>query len=101
MKVIDHAPQWWFLFADNDDLILDVNCNHSFIGYTFTICLDDAERKMYRAQGRDYIDTLARAIHDSVPILEKSNSIYKGRHIGNEFQDEALVAIQEWRALNT
>ena len=49
MRVIDHEPQFWFLFEDeNERLILDVNCEYSFVSYDFMMFLSDEEMSDYK-----------------------------------------------------
>jgi hypothetical protein len=56
MTVIDHEPQWWFLFEKGGKFYLDGNYNHSFIGYDFMIQLNSEEIAEYRARGRTFIN---------------------------------------------
>lgn len=97
MKVLDHEPQWWFLLEDEGVLYLDVNCNHSFIGYEFLLRLDAGEVAKFRAEGRAYISWLAEEIQNSAPILASSNSRYKGRDVSHEYSGRVTAAVNEWR----
>ena len=100
MKILDHQPQHWFLAEENGALFLDAHCDHSFVGYSFMIELSPLEVAEYNENGRDYLSLLADRIHDSVPILESSQSIYKGRDVSRQFSEKLLVAIEDWHKSN-
>ncbi|WP_374582852.1 hypothetical protein [Pseudoduganella sp.] len=97
MKVLDHEPQWWFLLEDEGFLYLDVNCNHSFIGYDFLLRLDASEAARFQIEGRGYISWLASDIQNSAPILTNSSSAYKGRDLTSEYSTRVTAAVQQWR----
>ena len=71
MRVVDHAPQAWFLFQEGESFFLNANCNHGAFGYSFPIELSEEERAQYAARGRTYLDWPARAVHESAPITGK------------------------------
>lgn len=98
MRVVDHEPQLWFLFEIDDEMYLDANCSHSFIGYNFMIQLSADECSKYRNQGRDYLSWLANDIHNSAPILSLSNSPYKTRKVSAEQEAKASAAFGIWMA---
>ena len=81
MKVIDHEPGLWFLLGDDDRLFLEVNCEHSAVGYNVLIELDESERAQQTAQGRAYLSKSAEAINYSAPGARGSQSSYKSRNI--------------------
>ena len=97
MKVIDSENWAWFLFEHEGSLYLDANCNMSAFGYTYMIQLNDAERKLYESNGREYLNKLAHDIHYSVPIAKDTTSIYKGRDVSNLLSDMATEAVNLWR----
>jgi hypothetical protein len=98
LKVIDHEPYRWFLLEESDDLLLDANCDHSFIGYSYLIQLKPDEIQEYRQRGRDYLHWLSEDIHNSVPILKVSTSIYKGRDLSSLYRERVSEAIEAWRS---
>ncbi len=98
MKVVDHEPSLWFLVSDGQDLILDVSCNHSAFGYTWTLKLLDPEREEYHSKGRDSLSQLAHQIQTSAPILKESQSPFKHRMISNAMQEEVEAAILTWNS---
>lgn len=98
MRVIDHEPQWWFLFEEDGAFFLDGNYNHSFVGYDFMIQLNAEEVAQYRARGREFIGVLAERVQNSVPILIVSKSPYKGRRVSEDTSKRAVAACAEWRA---
>jgi hypothetical protein len=98
MRVSDHSPQRWFLLEDAGELFLDVNCNHSFVGYDFMIRLSAEEAAEYRAKGKIYLDRLAQEIQDSAPVLAVSKSPYKNRAVTPAHRAESLEAIKVWLA---
>jgi hypothetical protein len=97
VKVLDHEPHRWFLFEESGNLLLDANCNHSFIGYDFLIQLTPGEIQEYRQRGRDYLNWLSEEIHNSAPILKVSTSIYKGRDLSSLHREAISDAIEAWR----
>lgn len=96
MKVIDHEPCCWFLLEGSKNLLLDVNCSHSFVGYTFLIQLTVEETQKYYQQGRTYLDWLAEDIHNSAPALKGSFSKYKKRNASSQFGRQVQEAIKIW-----
>jgi hypothetical protein len=100
MTVLDYEPQWWFLLEEEGALYLDVNCNHSFIGYDFLLRLDAGEVKKFRSEGRDYLSRLASEIQDSAPILSASTSKYKARDSSKDYSERVTAAVQEWWGSN-
>ncbi|MCB1624854.1 MAG: hypothetical protein KDI32_09725 [Pseudomonadales bacterium] len=100
MLVIDHEPHSWFLFEHEEKLFLDANCSHSFLGYSFMIELHEDECSKYRQYGRGYLTELAQSIHNSVPILKDSKSIYKGRDVTQHYLGLTQSALQAWKSPN-
>lgn len=94
MRVIDSSPQFWYLLEERDDLILTVNCEHSFVGYDFTLKLNSDERSQYEQDGKVYISQLAEAINYSCPIASGSASPYKDRNIDAQYNSAILRAVQ-------
>lgn len=104
MRVLDHEPQVWFLLEEDKTLYLDANCEHSGVGYSVLIALDDAERAAYAAGGRAYLDQLACNIHYSAPGVIGSSSPFKARNLTIGPSDEAKragAAITAWQATRT
>jgi hypothetical protein len=97
MKIIEHEPQFWFLLQDGIQLLLDVSCEYSFVGYSFLMVLNEDEVSCYKKEGRDYLSTLAEAINFSCPIARGSSSPYKQRNIQSLRGDEVLDAVCRWR----
>ncbi|MEG0984226.1 hypothetical protein [Algoriella sp.] len=62
MKVIHHEPLFWFFIKDKNSFFIDVNCSHSFFGFTVLIELDEIEVSQYRIQGKQYLNDLANNI---------------------------------------
>ncbi|WP_203299231.1 hypothetical protein [Marinobacter sediminum] len=97
MKVVDHEDQMWFLFEYQGALFLDASCNHSFLGYTYMIELNEQELTAYESGGHRYLSELAHDIHYSAPIVKGSNSIYKGRDVTKQYSELVSAAVQQWR----
>ena len=98
MKVLDHEPWCWFLVADEERLLLDVNCNHSAFGYSWLIELNPSEVGRYRKAGRDYITQLADLIQYSAPAVKGSTSPFIDRKLGKEQADAVHRTIMKWRS---
>ncbi|CAN7441258.1 hypothetical protein LJR118_002918 [Acidovorax sp. LjRoot118] len=98
MQVIDHEPASWILVQHGSSLLLDVNCSHSFVSYSFLLQLNEAETALYAERGRDCLHELAHAIHHSAPGVAASRSPYKARNVDREFGIQVLAAIQAHRA---
>jgi hypothetical protein len=96
-KDLDHEPYRWFLLEESGNLLLDANCDHSFIGYDFLIQLTPQEMQAYQQRGRDYLSWLSEDIHNSAPILKVSTSIYKGRDLSPLHRERVSEAIEAWR----
>ena|SRR5215472_16925725 len=98
MTVLDYEDYGWFLLSKEERLFLDVNCNHSFVGYSFLIELDEAEVRQYRQEGRDFIVRLADRVQHSGPGVRGSKSEFKNRGVENVYGKEVVAAIQKYRA---
>ena len=96
MKILDYEPQLWYLAESDDALFLDVNCNHSFLGYSWMIQLSAEEMNRFETRGREYLSELAQEIHHSAPIVAGSTSRFKGRDVTDAMNDEMLTAIEAW-----
>lgn len=97
MKVIDTAPQFWYLLEDEAGLLLTVSCEHSFVGYDFTMRLDAEEVVSYRSEGNAYLNRLAEAINFSCPIARGSASPYKDRNVDAQYSEPIADAVENWR----
>jgi len=98
MKVIDREPSLWFLLSDEDDLILDVYCNHSAFGYSWTLILQDHECESYHKKGREALSQLALQIQTSAPILKESASPFKDRMVSKKLEKQIEETIRLWNA---
>ncbi|QEM82615.1 hypothetical protein [Halomonas binhaiensis] len=98
MKVIDHEDQSWFLFEHDGTLLLDVNCSHSFVGYTYLIALNDDELAAYEKGGHEYLSALAHDVHYTAPIVEDSQSPFRGRDLSRQYSELTMEAVRQWRA---
>lgn len=96
MKVLDHEHYSWFLLQEGEDLILDIYCSHSFIGYTFTMKLTADEIAQFKQEGRNYLSWLAHEVHYSAPLVNKK-SPYRSRDISRECREIMLPVIVQWR----
>lgn len=95
MKIIDHEPQFWFLFEEQSELYFNVSCNHSFTGYDFSLQLNEAEKGEYIKKGRDYLNWLGEDIHNSAPLLEGTR--YRQRKALDEIEARINIAITQWQ----
>lgn len=98
VEVLEYGPQAWYLLRDGQQLYLDVDCNHSFAYYSFTMRLNSDEAAQYWRRVRAYLDELARAIQHSAPGVSGSRSIYKDRLVVADTSTKANEAIQLWLA---
>lgn len=98
MRVVDHEPHRWFLLRAGDRLYLDVNCEHSFIGYAMLVELDDGERRAHEEGGHAYLDRLAEDINASAPVLRDSRSPYRGRDLTRSLGPAVTDAVRRWQA---
>lgn len=91
MKVIDIEPQSWFFLTNGTDYFIDVNCNHSFVGFSLLIKLDKAETDVYQKKGKEFLNLLA----DDIQYYALSK--YKERNIVvDELKDRTHKAILEF-----
>ena len=100
MIVVDHAPSWWFLVQDGDVLLLDVHCSHGAVDYPWTMALTADEAARYRAEGRGFLDTLAKDVQWTAPGVLGSGSPYRGRDIGGERRKPVTAEIARWLDAN-
>ncbi len=93
MEVLDHGPHAWFLFRKDRNLLLDVNCNHSAVGYSVLICLNSDEVFEYAVGGRAYLDRLSQEVQNSGP-----GGGDQGRDVSAAHTQECKEALERWRA---
>lgn len=98
MEVLEYGPHAWYLLGDGQQMYLDVNCNHSFAYYSFTMQLNSGEVAKYRRQGIAYLDKLAQDVQHSAPGEVGSASSYKHRVVPPHVGEAATIAIKKWRA---
>ncbi len=92
MEVVDYEPYAWFLFEQEGQHFVDVNCNHSAVGYGILVQLNEEEEGLYRDFGRPYIDKLAQSIQDAGP-----GSTLQLRDVTPDYREETKRAIEAWR----
>lgn len=97
MKVIDSSPRFWYLLQDEAGILIDVNCEHSFVSYDFAMRLSDEEISTYESDGRTYLDRLAEALNYSCQIARGSASIYKDRNLIPTHGDAIYRACMRWK----
>jgi hypothetical protein len=98
MRVVDHDPAFWFLLAEGDRLILDVNCAHGVVSYDFAIELNERERDEHAAHGHDYLSQLADQLNYSAPGVRGTASPYKNRNITSNIGPQIVEVINQWRS---
>ncbi len=98
MHVIDHEPSWWFLLQDGEQLYLDVNCSHSFVGYSVLIALDEQETAALHEEGRGYLGRLAEDVNSGAPVLQDSRSPYRERNLTQTHGRLVNDAVRNWWA---
>jgi hypothetical protein len=95
MHVVDHEPQAWFLFKEEDALLLDVNCSHGPAGYSVMLQLSAEEEAEYSKKGRAYLSWLAQAVQDTGP-----GRGYQLRDVTATYAKEAIAkAVKQYRAV--
>ena len=101
MTVLDHEPSGWFLVADGERLLLDVNCSHGAVSHQFLMELNASERAAYEARGHSFISELASKIQDSAPGAAGSASPYRERNLAVADQrrvDQVTIAWMKARS---
>ena len=94
MEVIDEGSQW-LLFRRDDELLLDVSCSHSAVGYSVLIRLKPEEEAGYAGEGRAYLDRLAQAIQQAGPGAgQQRRDFYRIESMTTE-------AFEKWRRRNS
>jgi hypothetical protein len=95
MRVVDHEPGFWFLLAQDERLLLDVNCEHGAVGYDVLIELNEIERAEYLRRQHAYLSELAEVINYSAPGVRGSQSPYKVRNIWSQLGAHVVKAVSE------
>ena len=98
IEVVDLEHYTWILLRNSEELLLDVNCNHSAFGYSFLMKLNSSERADYENKGREFLTELAGRIQYSAPGIRGSSSPYTSRDLTSEFGAAISKAVAEWRA---
>ena len=93
MQVVDQEPYEWFLFKTDEELLLDINCDHGAVGYNILIRLSPEETGAYGREGRAFLTRLAREIHNVGP-----GSTQMGRDVRPLYAEQCRVAIERWKA---
>ena len=93
MHVVDEGRDGWFLFKRDNLLLLDVDCNHSAVGYSRLIPLNEEEMAQYAQEGRPFLDRLARMVQERGP-----GSSAQRRDVTPMYGEECNRAFEEWCA---
>ena len=97
MEVVDQGEGFWFLLRRDEDIFLDVACNHSFVEYNFLLQLSKAEMADYLTGGREFIHRLALTIQGSAPGVTGSNSPFQSRNVHGNYGREVTAAVLSFR----
>ena len=81
MRVIDHEPSSWFLVRDGLRLLLDVNCSHGAVSYSFLMELNAGEMQAHATRGHDFLSELAERIQGSGPGVIGNASPFRDRNL--------------------
>jgi len=98
MQVLDHEPNRWFLLQDGEALLLDTNCSHGPVSYSFLMALDAKETARFRAEGRGFLNDLSESVHMSNPGARGSPSSYRVRRQPADRDAAVAAAVLAWRA---
>lgn len=90
MKVVGHELGAWHLFAQGDDLYLDMRTGQRGQGFWLLFRLEPWEVREYRAAGIVFLRALiVDILRGTIPVL--------GRGASSETQEAALDALTAWR----
>lgn len=87
MEILDTEPHGWFLLRDGDELLLDVNCSTSAVGFGMIVRLTPTEMQAHAMEGRLFVSKLAERLQNHA-LTE-----FKNRDITPEVGQRVLEAI--------
>ncbi|MFT4299765.1 MAG: hypothetical protein QM597_09050 [Aeromicrobium sp.] len=97
MRYVDHEPGAWFLVERAGAFFLEARyVVSSMLDDSALIELDETEVEAYRTEGHEYVDRLARRVHDGSPHLTDSpwyaRNLLRGPD-AKQLRDEVTAAI--------
>ena len=98
MKVIEHGPNAWHLFAQRQELFLEVHCRGGAFAHSVLLRLDADETRAYGIEGRVFLDALARAVQAAIA---GDGGSYRKRDVAGLYSDKIAGAMEEWLAERT
>ncbi|HLL52323.1 MAG TPA: hypothetical protein VK447_02195 [Myxococcaceae bacterium] len=91
MRVVDHGPQAWFLFAEGQTHFLAARVSMSFTEYEILLELTPEEYREYQGVGRVYLEYLAARV-------QQWPSEYRQRDCSRKHARATAEAVAQWRA---
>lgn len=98
MRVIEHGPGAWYLFAEGQALFLEVQCKRRNFAHSVLLRLDADETRAYGIEGRLFLDALAKAVQTADA---DEASPYRKRDAAGLYSDKIAGAMEEWLANRT
>jgi 3-methyladenine DNA glycosylase Mpg len=98
MRVIEHGPGNWYLYAEGQALFLEVHCKRRNFAHSVLLRLDADETRGYGIEGRGFLDALANAVQ--VADADEA-SPYRKRDAAGLYSDKIAGAMEEWIAQRT
>jgi hypothetical protein len=98
MRVIEHGPGHWHLFAEGQALFLEVHCKRRNFAHSVLLRLDADETRGYGMEGRGFLDALAAAVQAADA---DEASPYRKRDAAGLYSDKIAGAMEEWIAQRT
>ena len=98
MKVIEHGPNAWFLYAEKQALFLEVDCKRDAFAHSVLLRLNAEETRAYGIEGRTFLDAHAQWVRAAEAAPDGP---YRKRDVAGLYSDKIAEAMEAWLADRT
>ena len=93
MRVIEHGPDAWVLFAEGQALFLEVHCKRDAFAHSVLLRLNAEETRAYGIEGRTFLDALAQWVQAAEAAADGP---YRKRDVAGLYSDKIAEAMEAW-----
>ena len=98
MRVVEHGPDAWILYAEGQALFLEVDCKRDAFAHSVLLRLNAEETRAYGIDGRLFLDDLAQWVRSAEAAPDGP---YRKRDVAGLYSDKIAGAMEDWLAQRT
>jgi hypothetical protein len=98
MRVVEHGPDAWVLYAEGQALFVEVNCQRDAFAHSVLLRLNAEETRAYGMGGRLFLDDLAQWVRSAEAAVDGP---YRKRDVAGLYSDKIAGAMEDWLAERT